>query len=74
MEEFIDSRVTRYCELAGVTRIREWPTPFIPESHEEPLAAAPCARGAVVECTWCCHTFPPTVHDSVRALEEFRRS
>ena len=74
MEEFIDSCVSRYCELAGVARVREWPTPFIPESHEESLAAAPRAKGEVVERPWCCHTFPPTVHSSVHALEEYRRS
>eukprot|EP00969_Alexandrium_andersonii_P291867 12899437-Alexandrium_andersonii.AAC.1 len=59
MEEFIQSCVDRYCELAGASHVREFPTPFAPESHEESPAGAPYARGPVVECPWCHHTFLP---------------
>eukprot|EP00969_Alexandrium_andersonii_P063790 2809357-Alexandrium_andersonii.AAC.1 len=74
MEEFIRSCVDRYCELAGTSRVREFPTPFIPESHEESPAGAPAARGPVAECPWRCDTFsPPKVYDNIRQLENFKR-
>eukprot|EP00969_Alexandrium_andersonii_P080763 3560304-Alexandrium_andersonii.AAC.1 len=66
MEEFIQSCVDRYRELAGTSHVREFPTPFVPESHEEAPAEAPHARGPVMECPWCCHTFlPPKVYDNI---------
>eukprot|EP00969_Alexandrium_andersonii_P174276 7705434-Alexandrium_andersonii.AAC.1 len=64
MEEFINSCVGRFSELSGNQRAREFPTPFIPESHEESPAGAPYAKGPVVERLLCRHTFPPAAHQN----------
>ena len=73
MEEFVRSCIERYVQLSGEKNIKIFPTPFVPETHEESPAGAPCAKGPVVECQLCRHTFPPSVHESVRILDGSRR-
>eukprot|EP00974_Lingulodinium_polyedra_P108981 10547138-Lingulodinium_polyedra.AAC.1 len=55
-------------ELSGARELRAASTPFLPEVQETSVAGRPAHQGPVVECPWCRHTFPPTVHESVRAL------
>ena len=59
MEEFLESCVNKYIELAGPgTKIKPYPTPFFQDDHRESPAGAP-GHGPVQECPYCCSTFPP---------------
>ncbi len=61
MEEFLESCITRYIELAGPgTVVRPCPTPFLAEDQRESPAGAP-GVGPLQECPWCCHTCAPRV-------------
>ncbi len=71
MENFWDSCVQRYKDLAGPNvRIKEVPTPFLVEDSEKGPAGAPCATGPITECTWCAHTFTPTVYNNLDELNK----
>jgi hypothetical protein len=74
MEEFLDSCVSRYIELAGPgTVVKPCPTPFIQDDHRESPAGAP-GEGPVTECPWCKHTCPPQpIYKSVEELEASKR-
>ena len=59
MEEFLDSCVAKYVELAGPgTKVKPYATPFFQEDHKESPAGAP-GVGPVQDCPWRCHKFPP---------------
>eukprot|EP00974_Lingulodinium_polyedra_P041539 3990248-Lingulodinium_polyedra.AAC.1 len=68
MEGCIDSCVSKYMELSGVRELRAASTPFLPEVQGTSVAGRPSHHGPVVECPWCRHAFPLTVHESARAL------
>ena len=68
MEEFLLSCIEKYKELAGVKDVRPCMTPFLPEEHTHSPAGR-AGDGPCVECPWCKHTFPPTIHESVSQLE-----
>ena len=60
MEDFLDSCVDKYVELAGPgTTVKPCPTPFLQDDHRESPAGAP-GEGPGQDCPWCKHTFPPT--------------
>ena len=71
MEEFLDSWVTKYCELAKITSpLRSYTTPILPDDHSRSAAGAP-GSGPVTECPWCHHTATPTsfvTYSSITAL------
>ena len=69
MEEFMLQCLESYKELAHVKDVRPVPTPFVPEDQVCSPAGAP-GVGTCVECLWCCHTFSPTVYESIDALEQ----
>ena len=60
MQEFFESCVESYLTLTGLTKdkLREVPTPFLPEDHRESPAGAPVEGEDPMECPWCKHTFP----------------
>ncbi len=69
MSDFLQSCVDVYLSLAEEgTRLRKVGTPFLPEDQSESEAGAPVCDGPVVECTWCAHTFSPTIVESVEQL------
>ena len=69
MEEFLDSCVQKYVDLAGPgTKVKEYATPFISEDHRASPAGAP-GTGPCVECPWCKHTFAAKVWKDVGELE-----
>ena len=72
MEEFLDSCIQNYKDLAGPgTIVKSYNTPFFADDHRESPAGAP-GCGRVQECPWCLHTFPPThIWDNVDELETF---
>ena len=59
MENFLESCVSSYLELVGLTadKLRSVPTPFIPEDHRESPAGAPQGGDNQTSCPWCKHTF-----------------
>ena len=75
MEEFLDSCVAKYVELAGPgTKVKPYATPFFQEDHKESPAGAP-GDGPVQECPWCAHTFPPQrIWKDVDELEASKRT
>ena len=73
MEEFLDTCVQKYVELAGPgTTVKNCATPFLQEDHRRSPAGTP-GDGPCVECPWCMHTFPPTVLKDVSELEVSKR-
>ena len=72
MEEFMQQCLDSYKELAHVRDVRPVPTPFVPEDQVRSPAGAP-GSGTCTECTWCCHTFPPTVYENIDALEKAKQ-
>ncbi len=71
MENFWESCVLRYTELAGPNvRMKVVPTPFLVEDSEKGPAGAPCATGPISECPWCTHTFTPKTY---RNLDELNK-
>ena len=71
MEEFLDSCISLYKDLAGPkTVVKSYATPFFQEDHRTSPAGAP-GVGPVQECPWCSHTFPPApTWDSIDKLLE----
>ena len=70
MEDYLKQTVALYLDLAGPgVKLRHVDTPFVHEDQTRSPQGAPASDGPVVECPWCCHTFPPVVHENLRALE-----
>ena len=42
---------------------------FLVEDSKDGPAGTPAAKGPVVECPWCLHTFPPMVHKNINDLD-----
>ena len=71
MEEFLDSCVAQYCELAKITSpLRSYTTPILLDDQSRSAASAP-GTVPVTECPWCHHTVASTPfvkYPSVTAL------
>ena len=77
MQEFFESCVESYLTLTGLTKdkLREVPTPFLPEDHRESPAGAPVEGEDPMECPWCKHACPPPKpYASVEALEAVKQN
>ena len=70
MEGFLIQCCDKYSELAGgQVRFKKVATPFLIEDSKDGPAGTPAAKGPVVECPWCLHTFPPIVHKNINELD-----
>ncbi len=74
MEGFLVQCTERYTELAGGNvRFKKVSTPFLVEDAKDGPAGTPAAKGPVVECPWCLHTYPPpAVHKNINELDAFK--
>ena len=75
MGDFLKSSVKLYLELAGAgTKLRPVDTPFVVEDQQKSQQGAPASTGSIIECPWCCHTFPPKVHENLKELEKTKKA
>ena len=75
MGDFLKSSVKLYLELAGSgTKLRPVDTPFVVEDQQKSQQGAPASTGSIIECPWCCHTFPPKVHENLKELEKTKKA
>ena len=63
MGDFLQQCVDKYCTLAKTVgpapKLRRVATPFLADDSSLSPQGAPAAKGPIVECPWCKHTFPP---------------
>ena len=64
MREFLESCVSRYLELAGVTKLRNVATPYLPEEPKFSDARRPHGPSSGISCPWCKCTFSKEAADS----------